>query len=150
MDKVSKVCGEKIVIVFLSCGKTKAKHTCKASELYQGDLFKKSLAYAKSLNPKKIYILSAKYCVLELTDIISPYELTLNNMTKHQQKVWAYKCYQQLKEKQVDFKQETIFLCGENYRKYLIQLFKNSIVPIKGMSFGNQLKFYNEKVRKPQ
>ena len=52
------------MIVFLSCGKTKAKHTCKASEMYQGDLFKKSFEYAKKLKPRKIYILSAKYKLL--------------------------------------------------------------------------------------
>ena len=84
------------MIVFLSCGKTKADTTCKADEMYKGELFKKSFGYAKSLNPRKIYILSAKYKVLELDDVISPYELTLNKMNKQQQKRWAYDCYMQL------------------------------------------------------
>ena len=137
------------MIVFLSCGKTKAKYTCKAFEMYQGELFKKSFEYAKSLNPRKIYILSAKYKLLELNDIISPYELTLNKMNKQQQKKWAYDCYLQLKAKGQDFNEEAIFLCGENYRKYLSQVFKNAKAPLQGVSFGNQLKFYN-KVRKPQ
>lgn len=136
------------MIVFLSCGKTKAKHTCKASEMYQGDLFKKSFEYAKSLKPRKIYILSAKYKLLELDDVISPYELTLNTMNKQQQKKWAYDVYSQLKAKGQNFEEEAIFLCGENYRKYLSQVFKNSKAPLQGVSFGNQLKFYN-KVRKP-
>lgn len=84
MVKISEICRGKFMIVFLSCGKTKAKHTCKACEMYQGDLFKKSFEYAKKLNPRKIYILSAKYKLLELDDIISPYELTLNTMNKEQ------------------------------------------------------------------
>ena len=86
MVEISKICRGKFMIVFLSCGKTKAKHTCKACEMYQGDLFKKSFEYAKKLNPRKIYILSAKYKLLELDDVISPYELTLNTMNKEQQK----------------------------------------------------------------
>lgn len=135
------------MIVFLSCGKTKAKCECKACEMYQGDLFKKSFEYAKTLNPRKIYILSAKYKVLELDDVISPYELTLNKMSKRERKKWAYECYLQLKAKEQDFNEEVIFLCGENYRKYLSQLFKNSKSPLQGISFGNQLKFYNSKIR---
>lgn len=136
------------MIVFLSCGKTKAPTTCKACEMYRGELFKKSFEYARSLQPRRIYILSAKYKVLELEDVISPYELTLNTMNKAQQKRWAYECYTQLKEKGQDFSEEAIFLCGENYRKYLMQVFLNAKAPLKGVGFGNQLKYYNE-VRKP-
>lgn len=132
------------MIVFLACCKTKADHTCKACEMYQGDLFKKSFEYAKRLNPRKIYILSAKYRVLELDDIISPYELTLNKMNKHEQKKWAYDCFLQLKNKGQDFDEEAIFLCGDNYRKYLSQLFKNAKAPLQGVGLGNQLKFYKQ------
>lgn len=135
------------MIVFLSCGKTKAKKTCKAKDMYQGALFKKSYEYAQTLKPRKIYILSAKYKVLELEDVISPYELTLNKMTKHQQKKWAYDCYLQLKSKGQNFNEEAIFLCGDNYRKYLSQVFKNSKFPLQNLSFGNQLKFYNLEMR---
>lgn len=132
---------------FLSCGKTKADHKCRADEMYKGDLFKKSYEYALSLNPSHIYILSAKYGVLETGDIISPYNLTLNNMDKKSQKIWAYKCYMKLKEKNCDFSEEAVFLCGDNYRKYLSQMFKNPVFPLKGISFGNQLKFYKENTK---
>jgi hypothetical protein len=112
--------------------------------MYQGDLFKKSFEYAKKLKPRKIYILSAKYKLLELEDVISPYELTLNTMNKQQQKKWAYDVYLQLKEKGQNFEEEAIFLCGDNYRKYLSQVFKNAKAPLQGVSFGNQLKFYKQ------
>lgn len=68
------------MIVFLSCVKTKQDHRCRADEMYISPLFKLSLRYAQSLNPRKIFILSAKYGLLELNDIIDPYELTLNHM----------------------------------------------------------------------
>ena len=60
------------MIVFLSCVSKKRNYPCEAQDLYTSDLFKKSLQYAKTLNPSKIYILSAKYGVLELTDRIRP------------------------------------------------------------------------------
>lgn len=52
-----------------------------AKDMYVSDLFKKSLEYARRLNPAKIYILSAKYGLLELDDMIEPYEITLNEMS---------------------------------------------------------------------
>ena len=42
------------------------------------------------------------------------------------------------------YEEEAIFLCGDNYRKYLSQLFKNAKAPLQGLSFGNQLKFYKQ------
>lgn len=44
-------------IILISCVKEKQDRTCKAEELYISPFFKKSLAYAKSLHPDKIFIL---------------------------------------------------------------------------------------------
>lgn len=130
------------MIIFLSCVKMKNGKECKAKDMYISPLFKKSLSYAKSLNPDKIFILSAKYGVLELDDIIKPYNLTLNDMKEKEKKNWAYNCYIKLKEKDVDFSEKTVFLCGKNYRKYLSKCFKNNECPIENLSLGNQLSFY--------
>lgn len=116
------------MIAFVGCVKSKKDHPCKAEEMYTSDLFKKSLRYAKKAD--KVYILSAKYGLLKLDEVISPYQETLNTKTKEQQKKWAYKVYLQLKQEHIDFKETAIFLCGENYRRYLMQLFQNSFCPI--------------------
>lgn len=134
------------MIVFLSCVKSKNNKKCKAENMYLSSLFKKSLLYAKKLNPDKIFILSAKYKVLELNDEIEPYNLTLNNMNKIQQKQWAYECYKILKKKKINFSEKVVFLCGKNYRKYLAQCFDNCECPIKNLSLGNQLKFYTKEI----
>lgn len=133
--------------VFLSCVKTKNNVPCKAHEMYQSDLFKKSLAYALTLTDRnKIFILSAKYGVLRLDDEIEPYNLTLNNMNKTAQKRWAYRCFKQSEALKVNFDEKTVFLCGRNYRKYYSQLFKDYEIPLQGISFGNQLKFYKARL----
>jgi hypothetical protein len=133
------------MIAFVGCVKSKKDHPCKAEEMYTSDLFKKGLAYAKK-NASKVYILSARYGLVKLDEVISPYQETLNTKTREQQKKWAYKVYLQLKQEHVDFNEAAIFLCGENYRRYLMQLFKNSFCPIEGLSFGKILKFYKEKI----
>lgn len=69
--------------VFISCVSKKKDCTCEAKDLYNSTYFDYCLKYARTLtDDKNIYILSALYGVLELTDIISPYEKTLNKMCK--------------------------------------------------------------------
>ena len=133
------------MIVFIACSKTKAKKKCRAEELYQGELFQKQLAYAKKINPKEILILSAKYGVLHLDDIISPYNKTLNTMCEKDKKAWAYKCYKQLVDNGYNLNDEYMFLCGENYRKYLMQKLPNSTCPTKGLQLGEQLQFFKKR-----
>ena len=113
--------------------------------MYISDLFKKRLAYAKKLGGE-IYILSAKHGVLELDDVIMPYDLTLKNMRDSQKKKWAYKCYLQLKEKGIDFNEKTIFLAGEEYSKYLKLKFTNVYNPLKNKGLGHQLKWLKDKI----
>ena len=62
--------------------------------MYISDLFKKSLAYAKK-HADKVFILSAKYGLLTLDEIIYPYEKTLNKMSEYEKKRWAYKVFRQ-------------------------------------------------------
>lgn len=135
------------MIVFLSYVKSKNNKSCEAQHMYVSDLFKKSLQYAKSLNPKKIYILSAKYGVLELTDVIEPYELTLNNMTEKERKIWAYKVIKQCEEKNIDFSETALFLCGSNYRRYVMTKFPNATAPLAKLSIGKQLQYYKENTK---
>lgn len=135
------------MIVFIGCTKLKADKRCEAEQLYKSTLFKYALSYAKKLKPRKIYILSAKHGVLELNDIVSPYNETLNTKTKKEKQLWAYKCYYQLTKKNINFEEEVVWLCGENYREYLIRKFTNNKIPIKGLGIGEQLKFYKENVR---
>lgn len=136
------------MIVFLSCVKLKRNSPCKARNMYISDLFQKSLAYAMQLNPRNIYILSAKYGLLGLDDYIEPYNQTLNDMHEEERKRWAYKVCRQCESKGISYDEEAIFLCGNNYRKYLMQKFNKSSAPLGDMRIGEQLKFYKNNVNR--
>lgn len=135
------------MIVFISCVKNKNEYPCTARDMYVSDLFKKSLSYAESLTESSnIYILSAKYGLLELNRQIEPYELTLNTMNKKQRKEWADKVLMQCKGKGISFDEETMFLCGKKYREFLMNEFTNSIAPLEHLGIGKQLAFYNKEL----
>ena len=136
------------MIIFLSCVKTKQKTRCAARDMYTSDLFRKSLAYAEKMQPTQIYILSAKYGLLGLNDMIYPYNETLVGANQTSCKRWAYMVYKQMQEKQINFNDEAIFLCGKNYRKYLITKFPNAAAPLKHLGIGQQLAFYAKELKK--
>ena len=133
-------------IVLISCVSKKLSNPVKASDLYVSSLFKKNLAYAKKINPDKIYILSAKYGLLSLDQVISPYNVTLNTMKNIEIKKWSEKVLVDLKKVANLETDEIIFLAGIKYRKYLIPNIKNFKIPMEGLSIGKQLRWLKAKI----
>jgi hypothetical protein len=130
-------------IVLIQCCKTKLSYENKASDIYISPLFKKSLIYAKQLNPQAIHILSAKYGLLDLEIKIQPYNSTLKNMNHRQRKEWADKILKDISNKYDIYKDKFIFLTGIPYREFLIDKIKNYEIPLEGLSIGRQLQKLN-------
>jgi len=70
-----KPLGERIAVI-TACSKRKLDHKAPASELYQGDMFKKSKLIAIKLHAD-FYILSAKHGLIKGSKIIGPYETVI-------------------------------------------------------------------------
>ena len=118
-----------------------------AEKLYDSALFKLNLKYARHLNADKIFILSAKYGLVELDREIEPYEKTLNKMSDSEVRVWALDVLSELNKISNLKKDEFIFLAGKRYRKYLINDIENFKVPMRGMGIGKQLKWLKERIK---
>jgi len=130
----------------ISCTKLKADHRCTAEEMYSpSDLYSKALEYCKN-HYDKVMILSAKHGALELSAVIDPYDLTLNNMPSKERKKWAAQVFEQLKG--IDASQ-IFFHTGKKYREHLIPLLesqgKQCTIPLKGMGIGQQKAWYIKK-----
>ena len=134
-------------VVLISCVSKKLSHQAKAKDLYISPLFKKNLEYAHRLKPDKIYILSAKHYLLNLDDMVEPYDLTLNKMRINELKVWSDIVIEQLRREINLSNDEVVFLAGENYRKFLIPKIQNYKIPMKGLKIGEQLKFLTDALR---
>jgi len=133
-----------VKIVLISCVSKKQAHKSKAKDLYISPLFKYNLKFAKSFSPDKIFILSAKYGLLDLDKEIGPYNQTLNKMSQAEIKDWSKQILSDLRKEANLEKDEFIFLAGERYRKYLLPEIKNYKLPLKGLGIGKQLKFLKE------
>ena len=133
-------------IAFISCVKEKRIGKHRTKDLYISDFFKKSFKYCFS-KYDKVFVLSAKYGLLDLGDEIENYEMTLNNFSKDEKIKWSDMVYRQMKSKIGD-KDNLYFYVGNNYREYLLPLLTNECyVPLKGMGIGQQLKFFKENTK---
>jgi cytoplasmic iron level regulating protein YaaA (DUF328/UPF0246 family) len=112
--------------------------------MYTSTLFQGMYAYAKKQKPKSIFILSAKYGLLQPRDIIEPYEKTLNNMGEQERKRWAENVLSELKIHTNIEEDHFIFLAGTSYRKYILPHLKHFSIPMQGLPFGKQLQWLKE------
>jgi hypothetical protein len=128
-------------IVLLSCVKTKRDHPCKAGEMYTSSLFQKMMAYARSLDPKSVFILSAKYGLLDTETVIDPYEQTLKKMKSVERQRWAQDVIAELR-KHCDLDADNfVLLAGMPYRENLVPHLKRYQVPMEWLAFGRQLQW---------
>lgn len=107
-------------------------------------MFRYNLKYAELLDPDGIFILSAKYGLLDLNDIIAPYDQTLNDMATVEIKEWSNLVLKQIRDICIIENTEFIFLAGEKYRKFLLPYLKTYSIPLKGLRIGKQLQKLKE------
>lgn len=111
-------------VYLLSCTSTKQDYHCQAKDMYmKSNLFRLSYLYCLnniSNENSEIYILSAKYHLLSLSQEIDPYDKTLIKMSKKEKKEWGEIVFKQLKE-MFDIKNtHFIFLTGKEYMNPII------------------------------
>lgn len=128
-------------IVLQSCVKTKLPHRAKAADLYTSTLFTLSRQYALSLNPDRIFILSAKYGLVDPEQEIDPYDLTLNTMGVPERREWSRRVLSELINVVLPG-DRIIILAGVRYREYLVPALEKTgcrvEVPMEGLSLFKQ------------
>ncbi len=147
-------------IVLISCVSQKGKQKAKAKDLYKGTLFTKSLAYAESLKPDNIFILSALYHLVDLNKEVEPYNVTLsyvppskrvNNpdlkiLTKDEITLWGKKVTNQLAEVANIDKDLFVILAGKSYIEPIKKALKNIKEPMQRKRQGERIKFLTDEI----
>lgn len=136
-------------IALISCSVKKLSGTMRAEEKYKAStLFSKSLAYAKATTDKQM-ILSAKYGLLLLDDVISDYDQSLLDLSLHQRKEWASEVIEKLKEN-VDTFDEVFIYAGKTYYEFIVaelyEMFNHVTIQMEGMKVGERLSWLNKKI----
>jgi hypothetical protein len=128
-------------ICLVSCVSSKRPSSAPAEDLYTSALFQKASAYAKS-RFDEWYILSAKYGLLAPSQLVAPYEQTLNNMPKKARLEWADSVFKAVLSS-IEPHAILAFVAGERYREDLLSRLAEegyiAAVPLEGLSIGMQL-----------
>jgi cytoplasmic iron level regulating protein YaaA (DUF328/UPF0246 family) len=128
-------------VALVSCVKKKRASAAPASELYQSALFRGLRRYAE-LHADTWYVLSAEHGLLRPTEVIEPYERTLNKMKKADRIAWAERVQKQLLEV-LPAGAEVIVLAGARYREDIEPFLRQRgflvTVPLEGLRVGQQL-----------
>lgn len=83
-------------IAILPCSQRKAKVSCSAGNMYKSNLFVLRRRYAKEvLGCDEIYVLSAKYGLIDLDKIIEPYDTKLDTLSEEEYIDWQYQVFTQ-------------------------------------------------------
>ena len=132
-------------VVLISCVGEKKSRRCKAKDLYDSTWFHYAWRYAQTLKPDKVFILSAKYGLVDPETEIDPYEETLNSKSDNDIRIWANAVVNALREK-TDLTNDTFtVLAGERYRRHLVNHFRKYNVPMDGLRIGEQLSWLRQR-----
>lgn len=130
-------------IFLISCSREKrSQGVHAASELYLGDLFRKSLDLARLMRGKP-YILSSKHGLLNHFERVPTYNQSLRDLSKSEREAWGERVRGQLAEvllTQGDFyRGPVVVLAGELYRKPLLEMLGDRCqVPLANLGIGQQ------------
>lgn len=88
-----------------------------------------------------VYILSAKYGLVEETDVIAPYDLTLADLPEHGQSDWANYVLAQMGER-FNLEHDTfLILAGRRYYQHLLPRLPHTILPLGNLPIGARVAF---------
>lgn len=115
------------MIVIIPCGARKLTHKAMAKDIYIGSYAVMCKRYARSITTDdNIFVLSAKYGLLQMADEIEPYSLTLGQVG----------CItpEQVKQQAVDMnidKEDCIAIGGKRYTDLCKAVFLNCKTPLQ-------------------
>ncbi len=80
--------GQTITVALVSCGKSKQDQPAPAKDLYTGDLFRKSRAYAEVI-ADRWYVLSAKHRLVHPDTVLEPYDMRMSDRPLWDRQHWG-------------------------------------------------------------
>jgi hypothetical protein len=131
-------------VCLIACASQKQVVAMPAQDLYQSELFRKSVGWMHHQNFDRWFILSAKHGLVKPEQILEPYNLTLNTMKAYARRQWAQSVLNELITVLPEPASIT-FLAGWKYREYLSEPLHEKgyevLIPMRSLGIGKQLQW---------
>ena len=138
-------------IGLISCASKKIANTAQAKDLYSSALFTKSREFVER-RCDSWFILSAKYGLVEPSEVVEPYDETLNTKSRVELDEWAERVWGSLRD-QLQRDDHVTILAGNQYHKRLLPLLAahgcHVDVPMEGLGIGCQLQWLSHQLVQP-
>ncbi|MBV6503148.1 MAG: hypothetical protein AKCLJLPJ_01212 [Fimbriimonadales bacterium] len=132
----------------VACTKAKNQGPAPAAAVYSASsLFRKAFAYCR-IRGLTTFILSAKYGVLDPTDVIETYDLTLKRMGRADCRAWGERVTEELR-KRIPIGSSIEIHCGREYIRDLDLTGFEAHNPLEGLTLGNRLRWYDQNTPSP-
>jgi hypothetical protein len=151
---VNRSAADTDVIGLVSCGASKLPHAAPARDLYTSPLFRKSLAYAER-TCARVYILSAKHGLVELDQVLAPYDVKLVGGWRVINP-WAERVTEQLVARHRTESVDVMILAGRAYADRLAECIHfaritanadwRTFEPMQHMQVGERLQWLNRQL----
>lgn len=126
--------------MLLALAGAQARHPAPARELCTSTWFRLARDYVESQNCPW-FLLSAKYGLLNPTEIISPYQPEVPAMGVRQRRSWARRIADEARRK-LPYSKQLVLVAGVSYSKclmpYLTEFSEQVSLPLAGLSVGFQ------------
>jgi hypothetical protein len=135
-------------VYLVSCVSKKLSTAAAARELYASSLFIAVRRYVEVMGDPW-FVLSAKYGLVTPTQILAPYDETLNKMKIADRRAWASRVTAQM-DQLMPSVQTVVVFAGLRYREFLMDYLKGRFavkVPMEGLTIGRQLQWLNNEAR---
>lgn len=139
-------------VVLLGCVKTKRSEPAPARDLYISPLWRARQKYAEA-SGAPWFILSAKHGLVEPSEMIAPYEMSLNHRPARDRRAWGANVVVSLEDVlgEVQGAEVEIHAGGlyrEAVRPSLDRKGAHLINPLAGLGIGQQLAWYDAQERR--
>jgi hypothetical protein len=132
-------------IGLVACSRTKANRPAPARDLYVSPLFRAARAYTEChYGSDNWLILSALYGLVNPDQVLTPYDLSLHQLTARQREAWGDRIAIELTDR---FPAGTVlwFHAGALYRDAIGPVVAHQVrFPLAGLAIGQQLAWYRE------
>lgn len=137
-------------VALIGCVAQKLSRPAPAGELYTSPLFRYRLAWAGQ-HADQVFVLSARYHLVELDQVLQPYDASLNTAPKEERLAWSATVWGQLHQVFDVAECRFTLLAGKAYITYLRQWLRVTAAacetPLQGLSIGQQLQWLKREVQ---
>lgn len=146
------------IACIVGCGKSKGEAPSSVRDMYRSPLFRKSLELAELVGDRT-FVASARHGLLELDDVITPYETKLSRASKHERETWAHSVVGALETRTLGGSSRllVVLLMGATYADPIVAeidrrrargapRFAKPTELLRGLEIGERLAFLNRAI----